>query len=107
MTESNDLREFIEHFQRTFEKRPGMLGNAVEIHGMLWVLDQLKCLSTSDKVPARHRRTWSDFLIEKRLIREGRHELLQELMRNPNDFSRLQELRAEYDAWLTDTEEGP
>ena len=94
------IKEILSSFFEYFNARPGMLGDAVEINAMFYIIDQLYFFDRYDRRIDSQEYSWHAFLTEKKYILEGRHVLKDQLNKNRHDYALLKQLRAEYFSWV-------
>lgn len=100
MTENQNVYEILDSFESVFRARPAMLGTAIEVNGMFFLIDQIRFIRKYGRKIDFEKQSWQAFLIEKKLIKEGHNYLVESLLQNPMDFELLQKLRLEYYQWL-------
>ena len=97
MENHQKCREFINWFEDTVSRRPGMLGSVGDISAMFYIVDNINSILLFDEVLPR-RLSWVEFLIEHGLIRESKVVPVEDGW----DFERFVDLRRRYLKWVED-----
>lgn len=95
-----EIKALVADFQTFFEARPGVLGDAIEINAMFYVIDQLHFLLYKGR-PVERAESWIEFLCLKKHITGAEDHFRPALKENPHDFLLLQKTRREYEEWVS------
>ena len=93
------ILERIEHFKTTLDCRPGMLGTPYEVNATFFFVDMIELIAKGHVTENYFEYSWIEFLVEKKMIVGANDFLRSRLISDDENFSELQNLRAEFFIW--------
>jgi hypothetical protein len=94
------IRAQMSHFHETFRNRPLMLGTPEQVVSMFFVVDQIDFILKTGKPMHHGGYGWTQFLIEKGLIKHNKNHFVESLRADSTNFEPLFRMREAYSAWL-------
>lgn len=94
------LKDLLDEFSVILANRPLMLGSNRDVHAMLYVFDNVDYILRNCSRMNYVTDSWQAFLIRKRYIKGSKNLFIEQLDKDPNDFTLLHNLRNEYKVWL-------
>ncbi len=84
-TKEQLVLKMLDDFNKTFEKRPGMLGKTYQIEPMFFLIDQLSFIQEyREEIKPEY--SWNAYLCEKKYIEQGDNKLEKQLLQAPVDY---------------------
>jgi hypothetical protein len=90
---------YLDELKDILDKRPRMLGTPYEINSTLFYLDAIELLAKGYEGNSFFEVSWTEFLVQKKLIIGAEDSLRNKLKKSDEDYSELQILRKEYFSW--------
>jgi hypothetical protein len=95
----DNMSATVSRFREAFERCPGMLGSPRDVEAIFFYIDQFEFLLLGGNIDDYGDVCWTEFLIQKKLIRGGVNLLRETLSDDLDDFPKLQALRRDFLVW--------